>query len=157
MSKSVDFKVEGRTSRGGIRFLLPSKTKQEFEPECNINNILARFKVTGVLVDPSIRSLRQPMFIDCTELPDLATYHERISAAREGFDTLPDPVKEAFGGDSLAALQWFGRATDEQIRGLWRSVGLIEDPNPSKQKASVASVEAAKGGIASPEDDKGDA
>ena len=46
----------------------PHLTHEEFEPQCNINNILAKFKVTGVLVDPAVRSLRQPMFIDCTSL-----------------------------------------------------------------------------------------
>lgn len=152
MSKAIMKRPERRVDETALVFTDESLTKQEFEPECNINNILARFKVTGVLVDPNVKSLRQPMFIDCTNLPDLATYTERIKEARESFDTLPEEVREVFGDDPLAALQWFGRATDVQIRGLWKSLGLSPvagNPIPSKQpEASVAS-------IAAPNDEKG--
>lgn len=97
----------------------PSLAKQEFEAECNINNILAKFKVTGVLVDPSVRSLRQPMFLDCTQVPDLETYHNRLNACKQAFEDLPKEIQEAFGYDARIAMQWLSNASDRQVVQLF--------------------------------------
>lgn len=110
MSPSIDFSES------------PSLTHEEFEPECNINNILAKFKVTGVLVDPAVRSLRQPMFIDCTSLPDLADYHEQLTRCKDSFDSLPKEVQEAFGFDARVAMHWLSNATDAQVVHLFKSL-----------------------------------
>lgn len=100
----------------------PSLARPEFEPECNINNILAKFKVTGVLVDPSVRTLRQPMFIDCTSLPDLAGYHEQLNGCKVAFDSLPKEIQEAFGFDARTAMHWLSNATDAQVVHLFKSL-----------------------------------
>lgn len=104
----------------------PSLARPEFEPECNINNILAKFKVTGVLVDPSVRTLRQPMFMDCTSLPDLAQYHEQLNGCKVAFEQLPEQVKEAFGFDARTAMHWLSNATDAQVVHLFNQ--LVPSP-----------------------------
>lgn len=109
----------------------PSLARQEFEPECNINNILAKFKVTGVLVDPTVRSLRTPMFLDCTSIPSLEQYHDMLNDLVEQFDSLPDEVKSVFNGDAHAAMQWFARASDRQVVELWRNCGFDPQKPPT--------------------------
>lgn len=132
----------------------PSLARQEFEPECNINNILAKFKVTGVLVDPTVRSLRTPMFLDCTSIPNLEQYHEMLNNLVEQFDRLPDEVKDVFGGDAHAAMQWFSRASDRQVVELWRNCGLKPStiapkaPDVSYISPAAEPPEAAEGGKA---------
>lgn len=129
MSPSIDFTDS------------PSLTHQEFEPECNINNILAKFKVTGVLVDPAVRSLRQPMFIDCTSLPDLADYHAQLTRCKDSFDSLPKEVQEAFGFDARVAMHWLSNATDAQVVHFFKSLtgGLGGASTPQNSQA-VASA-----------------
>lgn len=137
----------------------PSLARQEFEPECNINNILAKFKVTGVLVDPAIRSLRTPMFLDCTNIPSLEEYHAMLNNVLDSFESLPDEVKETFGGDAKVAMQWFSRASDRQVVELWRNCGLKPseplpvDPPVSTISPAAKPPEAAEGGKAAQGDD----
>lgn len=122
----------------------PSLARPEFEPECNINNILARFKVTGVLVDPSVRTLRQPMFLDCTSLPDLAQYHEQLNGCKVAFEQLPPAIQEAFGFDARTAMHWLSNATDAQVVHLFKS---LVPPSPS----DLSSLKGGLGGAGTPQ------
>lgn len=83
-----------------------SLTRQEFEAECNINNILARFNVTGVLIDPSIKRTRTPLFGDFSSVPDYGSYHAAMLRAKEHFDSLPLDVRMRFGDDPTEAMRW---------------------------------------------------
>lgn len=76
----------------------PSKTRQEFADECDINSIMRRYEATGIIshVDP-----REPMYLDLAglEVPDLATALNVLKVAEEGFMSLPANVRREFGDD----------------------------------------------------------
>lgn len=134
-SPGIDFDPEERV------------TRDEFAEECDIHNILKKFRVTGVLVDPSIRRLQQPMFGDFTEIPSLDEFERIKSEVAGSFEKLPEVVREAFHGDPIIAMSWLGKATPRQIVGLWRDLGLdprTGEPFKPAKSAVPPSPESAK-------------
>lgn len=83
-------------------------TQQHFKDECDINNIIARYQVTGLLTDPSVTNVnRTPLFGDFSELPhDYQSAQTFIMEAQEQFASMPSTIRAHFHddpGDLLAA------------------------------------------------------
>ena len=92
-------------SRGvdeGISFdkknpLSRSLTHQSFAKDADINNIMAKYAVSGVLVDPSnVDSGRAPRFGDFSDLVDYPTLVSRINQAQSDFMTPSSAVRAKF-------------------------------------------------------------
>lgn len=82
------------------------KTKQEFQPDTDINKIIARYKRTGVLPSTGRDALAQ--YGDVSQVPDFQAMHDKVMAANEAFNTLPAKLRKEYGNDAgqfLAALQ----------------------------------------------------
>lgn len=95
-------------------------TKQEFKAECDINNIIKQFQMTGIV---NHINNAQPIFDD---LPDSIDYQESIAIARraeEAFDALPSKVRDYFGNDPQRFLAAFN---DESQIGKLRELGLVQ-------------------------------
>lgn len=74
----------------------PSRTKQSFQAECDINGIMAKHMATG-LVDHV--NQRQGRYED---LPSETDYHANLNsvmAAQEAFDSLPSKIRTRFKND----------------------------------------------------------
>ena len=69
--------------RRGVRFEKPSRTKQSFAAETDINQIMARYQKTGVLsVDPlDAARAANPLYADVSGLPSYQEMRNRIVAA----------------------------------------------------------------------------
>jgi len=74
-----------------------SRTHQSFAKDADINNIMNRYKKTGVLGDPSISSQRVSRFGDFSDIADYPTIVARIQQAQDDFMTLPSEVRAKFG------------------------------------------------------------
>lgn len=84
-----------------------SRTHQSFAKDADINNIMKKYAVTGVLVDPSlVNSTRQPRFGDFSDLVDYPTLVIRVRQAQSDFMTLPAAVRERFNNDVGEALEF---------------------------------------------------
>jgi len=105
-----------------------SRTKQSHKAECDIHNIIAAYKRTGVIAH--VNSV-QPAW---GELPDNLDYQHSIDTIREAqqaFATLPSSVRDHFGNDPAKFLFAFG---DPEQSEYLRSVGLrkpLEPPAPT--------------------------
>lgn len=74
-----------------------SMTHQSFAKDADINTIMSRYAVSGVLVDPAnVDSGRVARFGDFSDLTDYAQLVSRISQAQEDFLTLPSLVRARF-------------------------------------------------------------
>jgi len=70
---------------------------QSFAKDADINNIMAKYAVSGVLVDPlNVDSGRKPRFGDFSDLVDYPTMVSRINQAQADFMTLPSDVRAKF-------------------------------------------------------------
>lgn len=82
----------------------PSLTEQQFKDECDINSIIARYKVTGLLGDPMDN--REPVYADCSSIPDLLTAQNFIIQANCEFMALPSSIRKRFDNSPVSMLQF---------------------------------------------------
>ncbi len=85
-----------RTPKTGITFSEPSRTKQDFVEECDINNIMRRYEVNGIL---PICNAQEPVFADVSEFGDYRESLHRVMAASDAFNSLPSELRKKFDYD----------------------------------------------------------
>jgi len=100
----------------------PSRTKQEFQAECDINNILKHFSQTGMLRHVSARAAQGAY----QDLPDSVDFQESLHAvqrATEAFMTLPSKLRARFDNEPAEFLAF---VTNPANLDEMRALGLAE-------------------------------
>lgn len=135
----------------GISDFGPSLAKQEFKEECDINTIMRKFGVTGVL--PA--ATRMPQYGDFENAMDFQESMLAITAARESFMAMPADVRYEFANDPQRFLEF---CSDPKNAERASKLGLVKTPfgvspagsaTPPKGEPSAASG-AAKAPAAAP-------
>lgn len=82
----------------GVRTVInePSRTKQSFKDECDINTIMKRFERTGLITHNNARAA---YFDDVSEVPDFAAAVATVRKADEMFMSLPAKLRAEFDND----------------------------------------------------------
>jgi phage internal scaffolding protein len=101
-------------------FVKPSRTKQSFRDECDINNILRQFNVTGQLPSGSV----QPQYGDFSGITDYQSALNSVMAAQDSFLQLPAKVRSKFDNDPALFIDW---ASDEANRDEMKALGLLRE------------------------------
>lgn len=84
-----------------------SMTHQSFAKDADINTIMKRYAVSGVLVDPlNVDSGRMPRFGDFSDIPDYARLVARVQQAQSDFMTLSADVRARFDNDVQKCLDF---------------------------------------------------
>lgn len=125
----------------GISFPEPSRTRQEFADEADINNLVKRYQQTGYFYDPNQRpSSILPQFGDFSNLPDFATVQNAIIAGQNAFNQLPVQIRARFNDDPNAFAAWVSASSEEDVGTLLASQQSAGSPAVSApaQPASVA-------------------
>jgi len=111
------------------------KTRQEFQKECDVNEIVR--KAQGA-VAPQYIGDRPPEFRDNSDVPTLAQAHEQVRAAREMFDRLPARMRRELGNNP--------GELESAPREMFERYGLLKPKPPTK-----ADLDGVEGGTPSPE------
>lgn len=99
----------------------PSKTRQEFTAECDINGIMARYEAAGVW---PFRDEVQPTYYDFTSVPTtLQGAMEQMLSAEEAFMRLPALVRKEFDNDAVRFVEF--AALPDNLKRM-REWGLAE-------------------------------
>lgn len=104
MKFRTQYDDEIRTQKNGIVFDKPSRTKQSFAEECDVNNIMARYATFGVIdhVNTAV-----PMSGDFTMAPaDYQQAMDIIMNAEENFAALPSDVRKRFDNNPMNLLEF---------------------------------------------------
>ncbi len=128
------------------KFSLPTRAKQSFKAECDINVIMAKYKARGIVTHVS---KYQGHYQD---LPNEIDYHANLQAvmdAKEAFASLPAKVRDRFHNDPaefLGFVQNPKNITEIEKLGLGRNPppasalpdSAILKPNPEKDPPPAA-------------------
>lgn len=101
-------------------FTRPSRTKQSFRDECDINNILRQFNVTGQLPIGSV----QPQYGDFSGITDYQSALNAVMAAQDSFLALPAKLRAKFDNDPALFVEF---ASDEANKDEMKALGLLRE------------------------------
>lgn len=130
----------------------PSRTRQEFVDDCDINKIMAQYQTTGFL--PNNLNSRDPQYLDVSNTPTrLQDALRLVAEAQEAFMQLPAQIRREMDNDPVKFVAW---AQDEANADTMRKFGLREplpiEPAPTRVEIVNPADEPAKGSSAASKD-----
>ena len=111
-----------------------SMTQAQYKDECDINKIMDRYFRTGCLSDP-LNQMKPGTYGDFTGMGDYMENMNKIVQAREMFEALPAKVRERFGNNPGAMIDFVMDPDnkDEAIR-----LGLLKEEVIIKEDVSIS-------------------
>lgn len=104
MKTEIKFQTRYSTKlRKGIKNTEPSRTKQSFSSECDVNNILKKYTQTGIL--PNMMS-SSPSYGDFSNPVDYQQSMNTVLNAQAQFASLPSIVRTRFANDPALFLDF---------------------------------------------------
>lgn len=117
-----NYDVDKASDDAGISFDPDEgRTQQSFKDECDINEIVRRFGLTGELPD----DLRMPVSGDFTGVTDFQSAMNVVRQAQEEFLRVPAEIRERFNHDPGKLVAFLG---DEKNRDEAVKLGLVNPP-----------------------------
>lgn len=134
---------EARSDETGLGPFEPTRTKQSFKDECDINTIVRRFGVTGELP----QGVRVPSYGDFgSEVFDFQSAMNAVVAAQRTFEQLPASVRKRFGHDPQEFIAFFNDPANVEEG---RRLGLVL-PEKVLEEAAPIRVEVVEKGAGEP-------
>jgi len=109
-----------------------SRAQQHFKDECDINNILRQFNITGQLPDQPL----SPKYGDFSGISDYKTALDRVISADEEFMNLPATIRARFNNDASQLIEFLD---NDQNRLEAEKLGLVD---PKEDLSNAPLVEA---------------
>jgi len=106
-----------------------SRTVQSSAPACDINNIMKKYKETGMIQH---NSNREPFYGDVSGITDFRQAMEIVLNAETTFNNLPSEVREKFENDPGNFIEWIKNPTNLEEA---RKDGYVD--TPEKQSKDV--------------------
>lgn len=131
-----NYDVDAVSDLTGFESLEPSLAQQHCKDECDINNIVERFGVTGQL---PVAPVVAPTYGDFTGISDYRQALDAVMAADDAFMGLPANIRERFNHDPAELIDF---VSDVANRSEAIDLGLI--PPPAKPDGVIPSPEVAK-------------
>jgi len=119
-----NYDVDEASNESGLRCEDVSRTQQHFKDECDINTILTKFNVTGLLPENPL----PPRYGDFSGIGD---YHGALRAVRRAedeFNALPAGLRARFDNDPALLIDFLAL---EANRAEAIDLGLIPKPVPA--------------------------
>jgi phage internal scaffolding protein len=105
-------------------------TQQHFKDECDINNILRQFNITGLLPESTL----SPRYGDFTGITDYHSALNQVIAAEHEFMALPAQIRSRFDNDPAKLIDFLENSEniDEAVK-----LGLVNQPAELPKVAEV--------------------
>ena len=115
-----------------------SMTQQQFKAECDVNNILAKYKKTGLVTH---LAKHQGNFGDFSNVEDYQTSLGKLMQAQAAFGTLPSELRAKFENDPAKLIEFLSdKKNDEEAIKFGLKVRPVQKENlqQSMEKALEA-------------------
>jgi phage internal scaffolding protein len=132
-----NYDLDAASNESGLHCEDATLAQQHYKDECDINNILRQFNVTGLLPQNSI----SPRYGDFTGISDYHTALNRVIAAEDEFMALPAQIRSRFENDPAKLIDFLDNSEnlDEAIK-----LGLVSKPEELPQVVEVPQEKAAE-------------
>lgn len=107
----------------------PSRTRQEFADECDINVLMRRYEATGVI---SHVQTVEGKYMDLSNVPDLASAIDVVREANEQFMRLPARARARFDNDPVKFVEYAANPDNIEQMCEWGLAERVVDPPPAK-------------------------
>jgi phage internal scaffolding protein len=125
-----NYDKDAASNESGLHCEDASLAQQHYKEECDINTILEKFNITGLLPETTL----SPRYGDFTGIGDYHTALNRVIAAQEEFEALPAQIRARFDNDPAQLIEFLENSDN---RPEAEQLGLVE-------KATAEAVEVAK-------------
>lgn len=119
-----NYDTDAASNESGLACEEPSLAQQHFKEECDINTILTKFNVTGLLPEAPL----SPLYGDFTGIGDYHSALNAVIAAQDEFDALPAQIRSRFDNDPEKLIAFMD---DENNRTEAEALGLVARQEPS--------------------------
>ena len=89
-----------------------TRTQIQFQEQCNVNNIIAKYKKTGSVTH--VRNAQEGVYADLSELPSLQEAYSVINQAQNAFQEVPAQVRQRFGHDPQAFIDFLSDQKNDE-------------------------------------------
>jgi phage internal scaffolding protein len=125
-----NYDKDAASNESGLHCEDASLAQQHYKEECDINTILEKFNITGMLPENTL----SPRYGDFTGIGDYHTALNRVIAAQDEFEALPAQIRARFDNDPAKLIEFLDNSDN---RPEAEELGLVE-------KAIAEVVEVAK-------------
>ena len=105
-----NYDLDAASNESGLHCEDATLTQQHFKDECDINNILRQFNVTGLLPESTL----SPRYGDFTGIGDYHTALNRVIAAEAEFMALPAQIRSRFDNDPANLINFLDNEENKQ-------------------------------------------
>lgn len=126
MRYQLEFNQENQESR--------SLTQQQFKKDTDINNIVKKYRKTGVV---DALNKKQPHFGDYSDLPEFQTLQNTITAVNGAFSRLPAETRNQFNNNPQEALDFLA---DPKNKEQAEKLGLTKVQTPAAVEPEIKST-----------------
>jgi len=132
-----NYDLDAASNESGLHCEDATLTQQHFKDECDINNILRQFNVTGLLPESPL----SPRYGDFTGISDYHTALNQVIAAEDEFMRLPAELRARFENDPAKLIEFIDNSEnlDEAI-----NLGLVNKPENLPQVVEDTQEKAAE-------------
>ncbi|QXP07900.1 MAG: internal scaffolding protein [Arizlama microvirus] len=132
---AYNYDTNAASNESGVACEEPSLAQQHYKDECDINNILRQFNITGLLPESPL----SPRYGDFTGIKDYHSALNAVIAAEDGFLSLPAEIRSRFSNDPAMLIDFLA---DKNNRAEAEKLGLV-DPiiAPVEQKIEAKAEE----------------
>jgi phage internal scaffolding protein len=114
-----NYDTDAASYESGLACEEPTLAQQHYKDECDINTILERFNVTGLLPQSPI----SPNYGDFSGITDYHSALNKVMNAMEEFDNLPAQIRARFENEPAQLIEFL---QDEKNRPEAENLGLVE-------------------------------
>jgi len=125
-----NYDTDAASNESGLHCEDASLAQQHFKDECDINNILRQFNITGLLPESTL----SPRYGDFTGIGDYHTALNQVIAAEDEFMALPATLRARFENDPAQLIEFLDNPDNinEAV-----SLGLINAPEEMPQAVEL--------------------
>lgn len=124
-----NYDKDAASNESGLHCEDASLAQQHYKEECDINTILEKFNITGLLPESPL----SPRYGDFSGISDYHTAMNRVIAVQDEFEALPAQIRARFGNDPAQLIEFL---ENSENRPEAEELGLVE-------KATAEAVEVA--------------